>query len=202
MQLILANLLLGSVVLELLAWPLSASTCFEWSLFEEELFKVVRGVEVGLLARRYEDGLDFLPLQEFEIDGLEERILTEAFEANRSNALLDVAFKQGANGVQTCHRYWGLGHGEARIRFDDLRGQLFMPMPRKGSLYNVRRGSSIPSRAMHKGAKAGMTDLVTYFVVDALEKGNAERPPIYLTPVTLLLVDFWCEICQRARSTI
>lgn len=134
MQLVLADLLLGGIVLELCPRSLPPCSSLERGFLEQQLFQIVRRVEVGLLARRHKDRFDLLLFQELKVDRLEEGILRVRLEPGRSDPFLAVLLEQRADGVQAAHRHGRLSHWKARVGFDDLRRQFLMSVCRKGSL--------------------------------------------------------------------
>src|SRR3954447_11454827 len=103
MEFILPNFLFRRIIFQLLSRSLTASSCFQWRLFQQKLLQVVCGVEVSLFTRWFENRLDLFLLKEFKVYALEENTFCESVEPGGTNSISFVLLQEGANGVYTGH---------------------------------------------------------------------------------------------------
>lgn len=120
MQFIIPDLLVRCVFLQRRSGFLPSGTSLKRRFLEEQLFQIVRGVKVGLLAGWYEDGWNLLSLQRLEIKGSEERIVGERLKAHGSDSLVDVLFQKRADRMQARHGDCRLRHRVRWFTFEDL----------------------------------------------------------------------------------
>lgn len=99
-QLVLADLLVGRIVLKAFSWLLAASTCLQRRLFQQKLLQVVCGVKVGLVRRGDKNGLNLLALQCNKIDRGKKLVLGEALPGV-TKTLIRIRVEGVADGVKT-----------------------------------------------------------------------------------------------------
>lgn len=134
MQFIRSDLLIRRVFFQRSPRFLPPRPGFQRRFLQQQFLQIIGRVEVGLLARRDEDGRYLFPLQRSEIDWSEKRVVGKGFEPGRADSFPLVFFQQGADRMQTRHRHRWLCDGIIRQAFSNLFLELLMPVCGKWSL--------------------------------------------------------------------